>query len=69
VVETVVLAIRDRAVSKQGGEAPVGIFQNPLDTLDVQIRFLLTGKASIREVFSGGRRANRDFCIFPIAVA
>ena len=69
VVKALDRAVGDGAIGKQGGEAPVAGFENRFHAVDVEVGFLLSGKAGIGQVFGGGRRAHGDIGIAEIALA
>ena len=51
----ILVAVGDRPVGEQGSEALVAGFQHGLRPVDVEVGFLLTGKAGVGQILSSGR--------------
>ncbi len=59
-VEVLVDPVRDGPVGVQRGKAALAGLEQELAPLDVQVSFLLAGKAGVGKVFGGGARAHGD---------
>ena len=60
VVETLVYAVGDRTVVKEGGKHFLGRADHVFDAANVEEGFLLAGKGGVRQVFGGGRGTHGD---------
>jgi hypothetical protein len=52
------VAVGDGPVGEQGGKAFMAGFQHGFYPMDVEVGFLLTGKAGVGQIFGGGGRSH-----------
>jgi hypothetical protein len=60
VIESLVDAVRDRPILEQGGKTALARIEQRVPALHVQVGFLLTGEAGIRQVFRRRAAPDRD---------
>src|SRR3989442_61593 len=69
VVEALIDAVRDGAISEQGGQAALAGVEQGSMALDIQVGFLLPGKAGVRQILGRGTAADGDIHGIRMAVS